>query len=355
MRKGKDKGCCKLSKVLLFPVALIMLIALALDSYAIFQCNVSAAPTTFQQGTQINITFNDQLPLTATNYYAEIYIRSTATANSTLVLLANVSNTTGGRWINFTIGAIDTHIVEDAATYDIRANVWNGTVNSQPNFIVNFTGCANNVTNRVFDRTIPDTPTSPAPTGRQTVRDATFMGVVNGSETTECRLVFDGKNPGSSSYVMTHSGNNCSQAFTNLPRGIMSYYIIADDGTNATQTATQTMDIDIRTTAAKKAYIISGGQLPAQASATAQQRAKGQQAESALDRAIAKAPPEAQAGLTKAKEAVTAQYKGFEAVKTWTSTGVGCIAGFAGLTLGPLGLVTIPVGCLGGHLLGMII
>ena len=351
-RKSKGKGCCKLSKVLLFPVALIMLIVLALNSYA-FDCNVSSSPTTLNRGTLINISVSggSAVPTDITNFYAEIYGSSASTANSTLVLLANLSNETNPTGVNWTLPTDATSFVlEDNNDYVIRAIVWNGTVNTQVNAVVNKTPCTN-VTSITIDRTSPTIPTAIAPTGTLTNSTTqTISATVNAANTTGCTLTFVGNNPGGTRYAMTHSGNTCTQAFTNLPQAVFIYTITASDGTNTSLTAEQQFRIDVRTTTAKKAYIISGGQLPVQSSATAQERAKGQQGASALDKAIAKAPPEAQAGLTKAKEAVTAQYKGFEAVKTWTSTGVGCVAGFFIIP----GIGVIP-GCIVGHLVGAII
>ena len=351
--KAKGKGCYKLNEVGLSRASLIILIALALSSYA-FECNVSSTPSTFQVGREINITFNDQIPIDAIRFYAEIYAYSTSTANSSSsALLANISNTTERRWINFTLGSPVVTELEDGNDYTIGACVWNGSTTASQG-ATNFTCCANNQTSRVFDRTAPQLATTLSPSGVQTSRTNTFQGVVNGANTTSCTLNFIGKNLGSNFYTMTHSGNNCSVVFTNVPETVLVYSITTSDGTNTSVSAEQTMRVEIRTATAKKAYIISGGKLPTQASATAQQRAFGQQAQTTLDRVIAKAPPQAQKGLAQAKESITKQYKGREAVKTWTGTGLGCALGLAGLVIPPVGLVTIPAGCGLGHILGMV-
>ena len=365
-KENKGKGCCKLNKVVLFLSTFVMLIALALSSYAVpFECNVSTYKTTIQggaSGNQVNITFSTGATVAAdsTNLYGEIYIFSSSTANSSSTkLTANVSNSTSKNVINWTMPVGLNFIFEDADNYAINAMVWNGTANTLGQGIANYTGC-NNATGFTIDRTVPQTPATLSPSARQTSRTQTIQAVVVGENVTSCSLTFIGPNPGSVTYTMTHTGNNCSQAFSNLASTTFRYTISASDGTNrSAESSEATFYVDIAGASGARKYIAAtgggGGGLPSQASSTAQQRAQGQQALSVLDGVIAKAPANAQGGLTKAKESVTKQYRGWEATKTWTSTGIGCSAGFLGLTLGPVGLITIPVGCFGGHIFGMII
>ena len=350
MRKGKEKGCCKNRLLISFLASLIILIALALNANASIDCNASI-PSTINVGTQLNATFNTSDVTTWTNIYGAFEAKSSLTANSSFSLIGNVSNTSNRNHINLTVGDLGIFIIEDANNYVFRV-----TCNAQ--------GGGENVTTsseatgKTIDRgNIPSTPTTPNPSGKQTSKSQTIWAAVNGANTTSCRLTFVGSNPGQKEYTMTHTGNNCSQAFSSLASTTFRYTISASDETNRSSETSET-EFYIQsagTSGAKKYIAATSGRGFSQTSSTAQQKAMERQAESALDKAIAKAPVNAQAGLAKAKEAVTNQYKGKEAIKTWVSTGLGCTAGFMGLTLGPVGLITIPAGCLGGHLIGMVV
>jgi len=349
--KPKGKGCCELNpfsgfnfnKVVLFLASLVMLIALALGVNATQACNLTN-PTTVSELTALNITYN--ATNAANNMSVAIFAKSANTANSSYSLIANKTNQSNLLHMNFTVGSDvvfeDNNVVSMFATCYLNSSGTIGTDDIVANSSV--------VTGITWDRTRPQAPTSVTPTGTLTSRDQTISSTVTGANTTSCTLRFIGKSPGYSAYGMTHSSNTCSLAFTNIAETTYSYVIDAEDGTNTSRSGENTMTIDIRTSTAKKAYIASGGQLPTRASATAQQNAKGQQAGDALDRAIAKAPVEAQAGLTKAKEAVTNQYKGVEAVKTWSGTIAGCVGG---VFIVPV-IGVIP-GCIVGHLVGAVI
>ena len=342
--KGKGKGCCKSSKVIMSLASLVMLIALALGVNALTATIVSpASSATITGGTLLNVSFGGGSGGGNTISCA-LFASSPSTANSSTSLIFNNTNATTnglGDAVNRTFSS--TYVLEDAGDYTFSASCYNSTGQAD----------ATTTTSVVVDRTVPSVPTSPQPTGRQTVRSQTIQYVVQGANTTSCRLTFIGSNPGSVTYTMTHSGNNCSQSFSALAPTTFRFTISASDGTNRTaETAESEFNIQLAGTSGAKKYIIATGGGASQASTTSQSRAFGQDA---LDRAIAKAPANAQQGLTKAKEAVTRQYKGFEAVKTWSGTGLGCAAGFAGLALGPLGLITIPAGCVGGHIIGAVI
>lgn len=364
-RKNKSKGCCKNRMIINSLLALFMFLALALNSYAL-SCGIQSPANNgvISEGTIINISYGNNGGFTTAIDTIRIYVNisSSRTANSSTstMLFFNVNSSNASATaigniqgaVNQSLGALGVVSLEDDSQYTLNCYCENRTTSGQTGG--GSTAC--NATRTVsVDRTVPQTPTSPSPTGRVTSNDQTFSATVNGGNTSNCLLIFTNKNPGNSQYPMTHSGTTCTQAFTNLPQTTYDYIIRASDGTNVSETTLQSTEVDVRTATAKKAYISSGGQLPSQASSTAQQRAGGQQASNVLDDWISKAPPEAQQGLTKAKESITKQYKGFEAVKTWTGTGIGCTAGLIGLIIPPVGMVTIPAGCIGGHIVGMIV
>ena len=355
MRKGKDKGCCKLNKMVLSPASLVMLIALALGSYAI-DCGFETPSNsgTLNERTLINVSFSNAGNVAQLSVIINATSASTANSSISTILITNISNSSvnaGGRSINGSMPLSANLNIEDADDYILTASIENATAR---------TTCNSTRTGIVLDREVPQIPVTLSPTGRLTSRSQTIQAVVIGENTTSCRLTFIGSNPGQKEYTMTHTGNNCSQTFSYLASTTFRYTISATDGTNRSDESAETrFNVEIAGASGARKYIAAtggkGGALPSQARSTARDRAFGQQAEGALDRAIAKAPADAQAGLTKAKESVTKQYKGTEGFKTWTGTGVGCGFGALGLIVPPLAIVSIPVGCVVGHLVGAVI
>lgn len=349
MEKEKNSNGCYKYKSTIFPISIFMLIALALNSYALDcdweQIGGSVANTTLMDGEIINVSYSNA---GTTEAAITVYINasSSSTANSTVgTLLRSAANSTGdaGTSASANITFNTQIILEDSPNYVFECACENSTARVD---------CTTQATSIVVDRTAPSLPTSALPTGKQTSRSQTIQATVIGENTTSCRLTFTSSNPGSATYTMSNTGNNCSQEFSNLAGKTFGYTMSASDGTNrSAETSELSFYVDVAAKSGARKYIAAtGGTLPSKASSTAQQRAFGQQAESALDKVIAKAPPEAQQGLTKAKEAVTSQYKGKEAFKTWTGTGAGCVAGF--FVVPVIGLIP---GCIVGHLVGVVI
>jgi len=170
------------------------------------------------------------------------YVGSSSTANTTWTLLGNFSNSTASA--SEIIGTNDTTTLEDANDYQFNATCYftNGSILS----VVN--------TGITVDNFVPNAPTTLTPTS-----DAdgafTYSGAVNGSSTTACTLRFRGINPGASSYAMTHSGNLCTYAATSTPEAIYTWVIEASDGTNLTNSSTQQVNVDIKTSSGKKALL----------------------------------------------------------------------------------------------------
>ena len=345
-RKNKGKGCCKLNKVALFLVSLIMLIALALNSYATSCAFITPASNGYlTTGSKINITDADRGTLVRL-LIVHINASSASTSNSTSFEITSFTNETKATnmpiaGINGTLNNTDALVLEPANDYVLTAWIQNIT---SPGSIV----CNATVTGITIDRgDAPTVPTSISPSGILTSRDQTLSATVNGVNTTGCTLRFMDKNPGSSRYETTHSGDTCSLAFTNLPKGTYRYTFDASDGTNiSAQSAITQFDIDIRTSTAKKAYIASGGKLP---SSSTQVKAPPL---NALDKAIAKAPPEAQKGLTTAKEQLQEEFTAPEIKKTSIGILVGTSIGAIGLVVPPLAVITIPAGAMVGGLIG---
>lgn len=174
-----------------------------------------------------------------TSYNCTFYANSAAlTANTTAVNLGSSENLSAidGTWfINITF---DSSILEDATDYVLNATCYqrNGT-NSDTDSDTN--------TGVIINNTVPTAPTSLVPTSDDD-GIITFAGTVTGSETTACTLYFDGKNPGLSSYTMTHSGNNCSYTTTSaIAEETYKWYIRASDGSETTDSSISTTNVNV--------------------------------------------------------------------------------------------------------------
>lgn len=170
-----------------------------------------------------------------------VYLHSASlTANTTGTALGDYFTNTSATAGDFN-GTINTLAVEDANDYTFTCQIWNGTTH------VNQTRSGITV-----DNTEPQAATNLAPANPDSGESLAFSGVVVGVNTTSCTLYFDGINPGASSYTMTHSGNNCSYAFTStIPEQSYRWYIRASDESNTTDSSIQTTKVDVTTGAGK--------------------------------------------------------------------------------------------------------
>lgn len=178
-------------------------------------------------------------------------------------LTGNTTETTFTSWITNTTtydlnGTVDTTVVEDGNDYTFKCQVFNGT---------NYVNATR--TGITIDNTIPQTPSSlsPAASSVDTDGDITFSGTVTGANTTSCTLFFDGANPGSTSYSMTHTGNTCTYAATGIPEQTYSYYIRASDETNTTDSATTQIQVDKKTSSGNAALLAEQNNLQSEGGA----------------------------------------------------------------------------------------
>ena len=359
MKKGKGKGCCK-KGFNVFLAILVFTLALALNSgnaQETIACYASF-PSLIGVGSLINITFNNSQNgmENFTQIFAAIEVKSASTANSSYSLLTNASNSTNNLHINYTVDNLGVLSLEDSNDYIGRATCYGGlaggTLGNGENMSV-----SSETTGRTFDRgNRPTAPTSLSPSGRQTSsKDGVFSSTVNGANTTGCTLEFEGKNPGTAIYAMTHSSNSCDLTLLNIPDQIYRYNVRATDGTNTTLSATEQIQIDVPTSTRVRggvgAAIASGavkvvpdkaGGLQIASNTPAGERSQGLQ--NAIDRTNANFQKE----LTKE-----------ELKKTGTGAGIGAAVGgglgLFGFALGPLGVITVPAGAaLGGFIGGMV-
>lgn len=190
--------------------------------------------------------------------YAIAYIQSAgSTANNSLILINGTNNknvTTDGTKYNISI-TIPSLSVEDGNDYTLTVSLWNGTAHF------------NKTASVTVDNSIPTAPTSLLPTSDS---DGTvnFSATVVGKNTTACTLYFSSYNPGATSYAMSHSGDSCSVQLSNVAEQTYPWYITASDGTNTTNSNSQTTSVDVKTSAGKAAQYIASGEAVAEGGAT---------------------------------------------------------------------------------------
>lgn len=165
---------------------------------------------------------------------AQIYFSSSSlTSNTTEFLaVANLVNTTN---VDFN-GTIDSIAFEDGNDYIFKIDLWNGT----DGLNVTRTGI-------IVDNTIPQVPTISSITNTSSNRPF-ISSTLSGVNTTACTLNFEGANPGSPNYVMTHAGNLCTYTFTSdVAESLFRYSVQATDGTNSTNSSVSTLQVDTKT------------------------------------------------------------------------------------------------------------
>lgn len=181
------------------------------------------------------------------NFSCAVYAKSTSTANSSWsVIIADSTNYSALNWN----GTFNTNVLEDANNYQINVSCHNSTARKD-------TATAATV---IIDNQSPSAATTPIPSNLDTVTNGTFTfgSSVTGTQTTACTLFFDGKNPGSKSYSMTHSGDACTYSFASDEIAEESYiwWVQTTDASNYTNSSKWTVNIDKGTGTAKYAALL---------------------------------------------------------------------------------------------------
>lgn len=205
--------------------------------------SASLTGTKILNSTLTGYTFNPGDTLVNITWYA----KSASTANSSWVILNQSLN------VNLTVTnasgvTFNSLVLEDSNDYIFNVTFYNYT-----NFIAGDTS-----TGVVLQNSVPITPTSITPT---TDDDGSFTisSTVAGLNTTGCTLAFEGSNPGSASYTMTHSGNTCTQIFSGVSDLIYKFKITASDGTDTATTGLQSLSVSRTTSAGKVANYYNAG------------------------------------------------------------------------------------------------
>mgnify|MGYP001596422323 FL=1 len=250
--KSKGKGCCKIRGITASIFTLFILIALALGVNASNPAFVAPATSgVLSDGTIINVSMGDGSFIT----HVIINASSSKTANSSVKMILNITNTTGTNFdandyanITFNFGSLN--VFEDGNNYVFECT----TINSSGAY----DSCTAS-TSVVVDRTIPQAPTAVAPVSTaNTTTTQAFSATVIGANTTLCQIRFTTTNPGSSVYAMTHSGNSCTLSLANMARGTYNYVIRASDETNFTDSASsQVVITQGASNIGERAYVIA--------------------------------------------------------------------------------------------------
>lgn len=229
----------KSTNLLTLMMAMLVLTSLTLVSATVINPSSGA---TVSSTAILNATNTSMANMVNCSFYA----KSASTANSSwgyLALATNVS--TNPLSINVTF---DSAVLEDSNDY-----IFNASCRNRSNYIYDSLS-----TGVIVNNTIPTAPTSLSPASGTVDDDGTvsFSSTVTGARTTGCTLIFNGGNPGQSSYTMTHSGNTCTYSLASIPEQTFKWYIRASDGTDTANSAERYFEVDMPTRATKTAAIL---------------------------------------------------------------------------------------------------
>jgi len=170
-------------------------------------------------GGQLNINLTSGALFNMSN--CTVVFASSLTANTSVsYFLVNTSPS-----VNTINGTVESTGLEDGSDYTVTASCYNATFGTET--------ASNPLSSLTIDNTVPQTPTSLSPaSGADEDSSVTFSVTVTDRNTTSCELNFDGTNPGSSSYAMTHSGTACTVDLTDISDYTYKWYVVASDGTN---------------------------------------------------------------------------------------------------------------------------
>jgi hypothetical protein len=188
----------------------------------------------------------------STTYSGENWTRVRTWLKSTS-LSANTTNILVSDWILNTTtqdlnGTLNSTWVEDANDYTFTCQLWNGTeYRNQTRSSI------------TINNTVPTAPSSLLPTSDS---DGTvnFSATVTNSNTVSCVLHFVGTSYNGPTQTMSYSGNSCNLQLTNVPEQSYTWYVTASDGSDNTNSATQTTNIDLKSSVGKAGAITESEQ-----------------------------------------------------------------------------------------------
>ncbi|MEK6882579.1 MAG: hypothetical protein AABY22_23360 [Nanoarchaeota archaeon] len=223
----------------LFSLLVLTLLTFSFVS-AVTTINAPVASTAVSGATTFRVNTTDVLAGAGTMVLVNFtfYAKSSLSANNTWVIIGQNNSVNVTLTGNATMNIINLSslILEDANDYIFNVTIKNVTTGA-------ILGEDTNIDITV-DNGVPTAPTALSPTADQDSNSVAFSGTVVGANTTSCTLFFDGQNPGSSSYAMTHSGNSCTYTVNPVADQTYRYYIRASDETNTTDSSTSTVLID---------------------------------------------------------------------------------------------------------------
>ena len=224
----------KYLNIVLLLVTTLLLVTLVASVSTVVINNPSASAVVGDNIT-LNATVTGDLSGTGANFTCIFYTKSASTANSSWTNVASVGNNTAGfAGTNFTNTTFNSVGVEDAIDY-----IFNATCVNNSNTIGSTTRTGITITN-----TVPTAPSSMTPLTGTTSSNASiiFNATVIGRQTTACTLIFETINPGQKQYSMTHTGNVCTTTLSSVLDQTYSFFVMASDGLNYTNSSTISFD-----------------------------------------------------------------------------------------------------------------
>lgn len=245
----------KISYIASIITALFIILSILPLASAVTTLNTPAASSTIGGASvTFNVTTTDLTDTRVNLVNVTFYASSTLTANSSWSILGRNNSVNLTVTANMTVGVFSVAyaILEDANNYILNVTIINSTGGQ-------FIGADTN-TGVIVDNTIPQAASSLSPATGTTDADGSvaFSGTVTGRNTTSCTLRFPDKNPGTTSYSMTHSGSTCSLTLSNVPEQSFRWFIRASDETNTTDSSTIDLRIDKKTGAGTAAQYLAG-------------------------------------------------------------------------------------------------
>lgn len=228
----------------LFLIGLILLCCLPLV-LGVFTATMQTPTTGVSKTGSIavfNVTIgNDYGGKSVSNITCAFFIRATDTANSTYILMANITNSTEAENVSITGVNItyDTTQLEDSSSAQTYVTCYNMTIE-------NLTGGVDStVVTFVLDNYVPTiTSITPSDASTDTDGDVTFTVNIPTANATSATLIFTDRNPGNRAYSMTEGTDQFTVSLTNIPEQRYNWYVSTTDGLNSTSSSIYELIVD---------------------------------------------------------------------------------------------------------------
>ena len=250
--------------ILVFSITPVLAITPLADNMTLILRNASnpSSPSIGGERVSLNVTLAGGVYMGTIT--VNVTAKSTSTANSSWVILnASLQNNSIGTLVSCQTEVTQSvnnrtcwygemflgKLVEDSNDYILNVSISNGT------YVI-----SKSITSVTIDKGLPPAPTSLVPTTNSN-GSVQFSATVTNENTTSCTLFFQYINPGSPSYTTTYSTTSCVRTINNIPQQNYVWWMQASDGTNTTNSSSQTTIVDIPGNSGVGAYYSSKGRL----------------------------------------------------------------------------------------------